>query len=92
MEDLLSSNYDQVKKYLRQLRIGEEIIQDFLGTNSANLTPIKSILERDPIFEEFLINNCGVAPKFSSSNRQKREKYYDCEQLALESAQRELQK
>lgn len=92
MEDVLSSNYDQVKKYLRQLRIGEEIIEDFLGTNSANLTPIKSILERDPIFEEYLINNCGVAPKFYSNNRQKRLKYYDCAQLALESAQSELQK
>ncbi len=92
MEDVLSSSYDEVKEYLRQLRVSEEIVQDFMGTSSTNLKLIKAILGRDPIYEEYLINNCGTAPNYSSTNRQQRNEYYECEQRTKEAAQKELQK
>lgn len=92
MEDVLSSSYDEVKEYLSHLRVNEEIVQDFMGTSSTNLKLIKTILCYDPIYEEYLINNCGTAPKYSSSNQQQRTDYYKCEQMAEEAAQKELQK
>jgi len=97
MEKTLSENHSEVTDYLRELRLPEKIIQNFLNTSSADMTLIKKILRYDSLYEEYLISNCGVSPEvdFSTTgkeaNRKLRFKYYECTYYAQNRAQKEAQ-
>lgn len=97
MAKTLSENHSEVTDYLRELRLPEKIIQNFLNTSSADMTLIKEILRYDSLFEEYLISNCGVEPEyvFSTSkqilNKKLIHKYYECTYYAQNRAQKEAQ-
>lgn len=63
LEETLGKSYERISSYLRDMRVPERIIEDFITTSSTEIKLIYDV-PNDRLYDEYLISKCGKAPEF----------------------------
>lgn len=61
LEETLGKSHDKIIDYLRDMRVPERIIEDFITTSSSEIKLITDV-PNDRLYDEYVLSKCGKRP------------------------------
>ena len=90
LEETLGKSHERISSYLRDMRVPERIIEDFITTSSAEIKLITDV-PNDRLYDEYIISKCGKEPELPKEEKKPATKEPPVISIAEAEKQRQLE-